>query len=155
MIPTHDYSHLCERRALHPFTLPLSTPSPPLFIFPPITHLWSLWRRLLQIWDFLAGPGRVSCWRRASVVTRPRLFNPPARPGCSIARRRGAAALPLRVSETAPPPDEEVPHCPCGLASLARRCVAAGAPTPCPGTRGFTHPTPPLPPRPPRLPTPA
>ena len=74
-----------ERRALHPFTLPLTAPSPRLFIFPPLTHLWSLWRRLLQIRAFLTGPGRVSCWRPVSVVTRLRLFNPPARPGCSTA----------------------------------------------------------------------
>ena len=31
--------------------------------------IWSLWRRLFQIWAFLARPGRVSCWRYASVVT--------------------------------------------------------------------------------------
>ena len=39
----------------------------------------------MQIRAFLTGPGRVSCWCPASVVTRLRLFNPPARPGCSTA----------------------------------------------------------------------
>ena len=112
-----------ERRALHPFTLPLSTPSPPLFIFPPITHLWSLWRRLSQIGAFLARPGRVSCWFLASVVT------------------------PLRFSQTPCPPrlfDRFGPP----LRRVPALSVAAGATTPCPGTqcaaltsRGYTTPT--------------
>ena len=95
-----------ERRALHPFTLPLTAPSPRLFIFPPLTILWSLWRRLSQIWDFLARPGRVSCWRCASVVTHLRLFNPPARPGCSNAARhpRRAPARQRGDRVTVPPP---------------------------------------------------
>ena len=54
--------------------------------------------------DSLTGPSRANCRFRASVVPQLRLFNPPARPGRSIARRRGATALPSRVSETAPSP---------------------------------------------------
>ena len=44
-----------ERHALHPFTLPLTAPSPRLFIFPPLPILWSLWRRLSQIWGLPSG----------------------------------------------------------------------------------------------------
>ena len=65
---------------------------------------------MFQIRAFLAGPGRVSCWFRASVVTRLRLFNPPARPVVRPLRSIPIRASALRVATGFPHPNPPTPE---------------------------------------------